>query len=298
MPENDNKPKAYKRKFGDRIDGRRVRTLDAYHTAMSYIMPKKYDSCNYFTDSVEVTDIDRFLRKLRTERGMPGVGMLHLITAAFVRTTAEFPELNRFISGQRVFQRYYPELVMSVKLELKTKSPETSMKVPLERTDTLPEVYAKITEQLEKARGAATKTDNLAGVLNKLPRPLFRFAVWLLDTLDYYGKLPRSIIDASPFHGGIIITDLGSIGIPNLYHHLYSFGNLPLFFTIGSKRRAYELDRNGGAVERKYVEISLVSDERITDGFYFSQAYRYFNSILRNPERLMSPPEHVNEDIR
>jgi hypothetical protein len=33
------------------------------------------------------------------------------------------------------------------------------------------------------------------------------------------------------------------------------------------------------------------------DGFYFSQVYRYFRAILKNPEMLENPPEEVNRDV-
>jgi hypothetical protein len=159
-------------------------------------------------------------------------------------------------------------------------------------------VYRRVNEHVVKVKNAEeTNTDNVAALFMKIPRLILKFAIWCLTLLDYFGKIPQFVMDATPFHGSLIITDLGSIGLPALNHHIYNFGNLPLFIGLGAKRKAYELQKDGSVAERKYLDYSLVLDERITDGFYFSQAYRYFNSLLRNPETLLAPPEEVVQDL-
>ena len=89
--------------------------------------------------------------------------------------------------------------------------------------------------------------------------------------MDYFGWLPESITEASPFHGSMIITDLGSLRIGPIYHHIYNFGTLPVFIAFGAKRHSYELDRHGNMVDRKYVDCKMVMDERTVDGHYYAQ---------------------------
>jgi hypothetical protein len=289
--------KREKRRRGDRPDGRRLRTLDPYHLIPPYIMVKRNDASNYFSDSIEVTEIDRYIRKKRAD-GMTGLGMLHVVAAAYVRMAARYPGVNRFISGQRVFARCGVELVMTVKTELSMDAPETSIKVRLELSDTIREVFRKISAEIEKVKArSSTGTDAVASSLVRLPRLFLKFVVFVLNTLDYFGKMPKFLLEASPFHGSVIITDLGSIGLPPIYHHLYNFGNLPLFIALGTKRRELETQKDGAVVERKYLDYTLVADERIADGFYFSQVYRYFKAILKTPETLDNPPEEVVRDI-
>lgn len=286
-----------KRRRGDRRDGRWIRTLDPYSLVPSYVMVKRNDACNYFFDKIEVTEIDRYLRKKRAD-GMTGLGMLHLVAAAYVRMAARYPRVNRFVSGQRVYARHGVELVMTVRSDLKIEAAATSIKVKLELTDTINDVFTKINAEIEKVKmGASTNTDAAAEKLVRLPRLLLKFAVFMMNLLDYFGKLPRALLEASPFHGSVIITDLGSIGLPPIFHHLYNFGNLPLFISLGAKRREPELQKDGSVIERKYLDYTLVSDERTADGFYFSQVYRYFRAILRTPEMLDNPPEEVVSDI-
>ena len=288
-----------KKRIGDRRDGRRLRTLDPYNALTPYIMKLRTDATNYFIDSIELTDIEKYLRKLRAD-GYPGIGIVHLLIATFVRTASQFPAINRFVSGQRIFARDKVEYVMTVKKEMRTNAPETSVKITLDLTDTIFEVYKKLNIEIAKVKGeggASTSTDNAAMAFMKLPRLLLRSAIAVITCMDYFGIMPQSIVDASPFHGSLIISDLGSIGIPTIYHHLYNFGNMPIFISIGAKRKAYELQSDGTVILRKYIDYTLVMDERICDGFYFSQAFKLFKHLLRFPHLLNLPPEKVIEDI-
>lgn len=288
----------YRRRWGDRKDGRLLRSLAPYNKIMPFIMKKRVDSCNYFRDSVEVTELDRWIRAKRQE-GYKGLGMLHVFAAAYIRAVAERPGLNRFVSGQRLYSRNNIEILMTVKHTLSDNADESSIKVKFTPADTIFDVYRKMNETIDaiKAQEGGNETDKLADVLAKLPRPLLNLAVSLLKAGDYLGLLPMSLLDASPFHGSFIITDLGSLGIPPIYHHIYDFGNIPLFLAFGAKRRCYEMTESGDVVERKYVDFTVTSDERICDGFYFATSLKYIKHALRNPTILETPPEKVEQDV-
>ena len=287
-----------KRRFGDRKEGRRLRTIDPYNAFALFIMRSRSDASNYMSESIEISEAERFIREKRLN-GYPGIGILHLIIAAYIRVVSRYPAINRFVSGQRIFSRNNIEFVMTIKKEMKTDAPETSIKVFFDPRDTITDVYSKLNAEIDKVRGAGenTDTDDVAKTLMKIPRLLLKFIVRFLENLDYFGLLPKSLLKASPFHGSVIITDLGSLGVSAIYHHLYNFGNLPVFIALGAKRKALELINDGSVAERKYLDYKIVADERICDGFYFSQALKLFKSLLRKPAVLDTPPETVVEDI-
>jgi len=286
----------YKKRRKDRKEGRYLRDLDPYYAFTPFIMKDKNDATNYFSDSIEITEVEKTLRRLRLE-GMTGVGMLHLFVAAYIWTVSQYPAINRFISGQRIYARDNIEFVMSIKKGMSTKDGETSIKVIFDPADTLPVVYKKLNEAIAAGRAPeGTSTDAVAGKLIKLPRWLLRTAIRFLDWMDYHGWLPQMILDASPFHGSFIITDLGSLGIPPVVHHLYNFGNLPVFLAFGAKRKAYELTKDGTVAQRKYVDYTAVTDERICDGYYFARAFKQFKHSFKNVDDLFQPPAEVIED--
>ena len=115
--------------------------------------------------------------------------------------------------------------------------------------------------------------------------------------MDYFGIMPKIINKASPFHASIFISNLGSLGIQPIYHHLYNFGNCPVFITFGSLYRKNELDSEGNVVKKKYIDYTIVTDERITDGHYYADAMKELSRILKNPSVIDVSPETVVEDI-
>lgn len=122
--------------------------------------------------------------------------------------------------------------------------------------------------------------------------------VSFLKTLDYFGCIPRKLTLLSPFHGSMAITSMGSLGIPPIYHHLYNFGNIPVFIAFGAKYYKNELKLDGTVERNKYIDYTVVTDERICDGFYFASALKVLKDCLYNPDKLDTPPETVVEDIR
>lgn len=289
----------YRRQFGDRKEGRLLRSLPAFNRFIPFIMPVRNDACNQYEESFEVTNVDRRLRRLRVD-GYKGIGMLHFLIAAYIRGVSMLPGINRFVVGRRIYARNNIEVVMTVKRTIALGAPETTIKVQFEPTDTIFDVYRKMNEKIEeiKSNEGNNNTEDVAEALSRLPRFLLRFAIFLLRIMDYFGWLPEALTDASPFHGSMIITDLGSLRIGPIYHHIYNFGTLPVFIAFGAKRHAYELDRHGNMVDHKYVDCKMVMDERTVDGHYYAQFLQAYRYIFQHPEILETPPTRVMEDVR
>lgn len=288
----------YKRRFGDRKEGRLLRSLPAFAKFVPFIMPTRNDACNQYEESFEVSDVDRRLRKLRVD-GYKGIGILHFIIAAYIRGVSMLPGMNRFIVGRRIYARDNIEVVITVKRSLAIDATETTIKVVFEPTDTIFDVYRKMNEKIDEIKTVEgnNNTEDVAEAMCKAPRFLLRFALTILRIMDYFGWLPQSLLDASPFHGSMIITDLGSLRIGPIYHHIYNFGTLPVFISFGAKRHAYELDRHGNMVDRKYVDCKFVMDERTVDGHYYAQFLQAFRYICQHPEIVETPPSKVVEDV-
>ena len=285
--------------WGDRNDGRRLRRLSPIFAVSPYIMVTRNTSQNFIRDTLDCAVADEYIRAKRRE-GLQGFGMLHVVLAAYVRCVGQYPGINRFISGQHVFSRPEIEVSLTIKPEMKAESPDTVLKIYLQPTDTAGDVYRKIQEKVEAVKSApadSTNFDNLARAFNLVPGVLLKSTVWLLNLLDYFGCLPRALTRLSPFHGSLYITSMASLGIPPIYHHLYDFGNVPVFVSLGKKYRVSELTSDGAVVVRKYMDYTVVTDERICDGFYFASALRYLRGILQNPGCLDEPAAVVVRDV-
>lgn len=287
-----------KKRFGDRKDGRRVRTMSPMSYVIPYIMRTRNDAQNFISDSIDITETDKFLRELR-KQGYKSMSILHVIMAAYIRVITTRPGLNRFCSGQKIFHRNTIEVNMAVKKEMSLEAPDTMVKVRFEPTDTLKDVYEKFNTIVENATADNSNTDfdKTAKALTMLPGLIFRFAVDVLYFLDYFGWLPQALLDVSPFHGSMIITSMGSLGIPPIYHHLYNFGNLPVFLSYGQKYHKKVENADGVEEKRTYIDLKAVVDERICDGFYYASAFKLIKKYVSSPSLLLTPPETVIEDI-
>ena len=288
----------YKRRFGDRKEGRLLRSLPAFAKFIPFIMPTRNDACNQYEESFEVTDLDRRLRQLRVA-GYKGIGFLHFIIAAYIRGVSMLPGINRFVVGRRIYARDNIEVVMTVKRSLSVDATETTIKVVFEPTDTIFDVYRKMNEKIDevKTSDGNNNTEDVAETLCRAPRFLLRFALTILRIMDYFGWLPEKLVEASPFHGSMIITDVGSLRIGPIYHHIYNFGTLPVFIAFGAKRHAYEIDRHGQVVDHKYVDCKFTMDERTVDGHYYAQFLQAIRYLFQHPEILEAPPTKVVEDV-
>lgn len=297
------KPKAEKpkrrRRLGDRKDGYRIRTINSMNKIMPFIMPQRCDACNTFAETLDITEAEKFVSE-QLMAGRENFSMLHVILAAYVRTVSQHPALNRFVSGQRIYARNDIQITMTVKKTMSLDSPDTCIKVWFDPEDTVFDVYDKFNKVVEAAKEEEDGNSGFEDVMNtlsKFPRPVLRFAVWALNLLDYHGLLPTSLLNVSPFHGSMVITSMGSLGIKPIYHHIYNFGNLPVFVSYGTKRRDVTVDRKGNVITRKVIDMKVVTDERICDGFQYAAAFKCWKKFIENPTFLISPPETVKPDI-
>ena len=188
---------------------------------------------------------------------------------------------------------------MTIKKEMSTAAPDTVIKVTFDPADTAETVFRRFDGAVREVKDMplGSSFDKLAGAFHMVPGLLLRGLVALIQAGDYFGLLPRWLTRLSPFHGSLFITSMASLGIPPIHHHLYDFGNVPVFCSFGKKRRVYETKRDGSVVLRKYVDCNFVTDERIVDGFYYASAIRYIHGLMDDPWQLDVPPEAVLRDV-
>ena len=277
-----------------RKDGRKIKTIDPMYKLISHIMVERSDSMNMIELTVQQDPIRKYIRKKKDE----GYTFSHLavVLAAYIRTIADYPFLNRFVVNKTLYARKEVAIGMVV---LKPGETEGTMsKMYFNPGMTIYEIQNVLDEYIIKNRGAGktNSTDKLMGILLSIPG-LARVGVNFIKFLDKEDLLPKAVIDASPFHCTMTITNLASIGTNYIFHHVYNFGTTSMIMAMGNTRED-PVKRHGEIVFEKVIPIGLVMDERIAEGVQFAMACRKLQSILQNPEVLEQPPEQVKEDIK
>ena len=264
------------------------------YRVVPHIMTERHDAMNMITLNIPVDPINKYMRA----KAADGIKMSHMdvFLAAYLRTMAEFPHLNRFISNRNVY-RHKDITVSLVVLKNGSREDETMNKIYFEPTDTIFDVHEKVNKYVEDNRkyDHSNATDKIINVLLSIPG-LLRFGVNILRFMDKYGLLPMAIVKASPFHASLLITNLASIRTNHIYHHVYDFGTTSVGMALGNMREIPRRTLDGEIVHERCIPIGLVMDERIASGSYFALAFRSFKRYLKNPELLEQPPEKIVED--
>ena len=292
------KRKKKENKLREKDKFHRVRGIAPYNRLIPYIMETRNTSQNFIFDSISMEKIDKYIKK-KQEEGLTNLTLMHVIIGAYCRACSQRPAINRFIRGQKIYSRRKVEVSLAIKKEMSLESPDTVIKVVLDPSATIEDVYNAFNEKIEGYRSNPNSSfDKLAKVLNYIPGILLRWAIRFLRLLDYFGLLPRALTKLSPFHGSLFITSMGSLGIPPIVHHLYDFGTVPVFIAFGSKQREFKVRADGSVYKHSYVDVTYNLDERICDGYYYASAMKVIRGIYKNPDVLDNPPEKVIPDIR
>ncbi len=294
-----NKTTTRKRRFGDRYDGYRVKNQDPLFEIIPHIMRSRLDSQVFFEEQIDISGLRSFIVEHRKD--IPNLSAYHLFVAAAIRTMVLKPRLNRFVSGRKIYARNYLRASLTVKKSMHEDAEEALVMPEFQPTDTLSDIAKKFHEAVSEAKAEdenakGNQTEITVRLVNLLPGFTKKFVVWLLRSLDAIGKMPKIINRVSPFHSSIFVTNVGSIGLNPVYHHLYEFGTTSVFLAIGKKEIVRELQSDGSVSSKNVINIRLVLDERICDGYYFSSAIKLFKHYMKNPELLLVPPVSVSDD--
>lgn len=279
-----------------RADGTYLRHTDPMYRIAAHVMAKRSDSMNAITLDIPLAPMDAYIRRKRRE----GLSISHMavLMAAYVRTTCEYPALNRFIVNKRAYARNELAVGMVVLSggHANTANGGTMSKIYFDQSDDIFAVEAKIQKYVSENREDKSNnaTEKLIQTLVAIPG-LLRVAVSILKWGDKHNLLPKSIIDASPFHTSLVFTNLASIRTNHIYHHCYDFGTTSIVMAAGNSR---EVPRrhSGEIIFEKCMPLGVVMDERICSGSYFAMAFRRMKQYLQDPSLLEGAPAAVLAD--
>lgn len=281
-----------KRKPGDRRDGRWVKDAPGLQTVMAHLMPNRTDCEVYLNDSIDATELMKYLEIKNAEHPEFKTTIFHCAIAGLARMVKERPLMNRFIQGRRIYERNEISLSFVCKRRFTDHSDEALMVLVPKDTDTLYDISKKIVgdvRETRKSEHASGGVDSLLDGLAKLPRPILMLIVNVVRILDFWGINPKAITEGDPNYTTILCSNLGSIRCPSVYHHLNNYGTNSIMITIGTLHKEELLMPDGHKEIRDVVDIGATLDERIADGFYFARSLKLIKHIFAHPELLDLP---------
>ena len=271
--------------FGHRSDGKKIKKLTPIFKIMPCVMLDRADSQVYFKQDIALKHLDEYIDR-KAEEGIR-LSYMNIIYAAIVRIIGERPRLNRFAMNGALYQRDKIYVSLVIKKSLTDDGVETPLKLPFNGDENIFEIKEKLDAAIEKNKDieVSNKTDKLVSILSAIPSGLIRAIVKFLMFLDKHGVMPKKIIEASPFHTSVFLTNVGSLGIDSIYHHIYNFGTTSMFFSMGKKKKSY-IYEDEEFKEEKCITLAFVGDERICDGYYYASSFKLLLKYLKKPELL------------
>lgn len=266
--------------FGRRPDATLVRDVSPMRRFMPFVSPRRNDSLVLFAQEIDAEPGFAFLERLNATRppDRPAT-FFHLLIRALALNFIERPRVNRFTAGGRLWQRDGVWITFSAKRAFTEDAPVITIKRRFDQDLSLGEMVDAIHDRVGAGRrGKRTTSDSEVDLLLRMPPPVIRAALWFARQADALGLLPRAMIEADPLFASAFLANLGSVGLEAGYHHLWEYGNCPVFGVMGRIAP--------GPDGRRRFTVKWSYDERIEDGFYAATALETVKHRLEHPEKL------------
>ncbi len=281
--------------MGDRFDATYLKDLDSMHFIMPFMFPNRCDNQTFFSFKIDLTNLNKYLETKKNADPEYKYNMYQCIVTAVLKTITLRSKLSLFIHDRKMYRRNEVSAAFTVKQEFADDGGEVLCFIHSKPEWTIEDVHNELKRQLKKlkSKGYVDESTGFMDKFNKLPKFISRTALRFVCWLEKKGKIPKALVETDPYHSSVVLANLGSIGLPEGYHHLTNWGTTSLFVVVG-KAEKMPFFENEEVTFKDAVELGFTVDERIADGFYFSKSIKLLQYLLQNPELLERP---LNEKL-
>ena len=285
-----------RRRIGDRKDGRLLRELDSLHFITPILYPNRCDNEAFISERIDLTKTIEYINCRNAENPEYSYKLFQIILTAVLKTITLRPKLNRFIANRNFYQRNRLSASFVVKKQFSDNGGEALAFLYAEPCDTLDSIRGKIFSQISDCRSdKVDESTSAMDIFNKMPRFLAKAIVRFICFLDRHGWVPSSLIASDPYYSSVVLTNLGSIKLHSAYHHMTNWGTNSVFVAIGEQKKRPFFEDDGTFTMRESIDLGLTIDERLADGYYYSQTVKLLKKLIENPELL---EQALDEEIK
>jgi len=272
-----------------RADGTLVQNQHPIRRIMPFVMPTRNGAFVLFEQQIPTAPLRTALATVNAGRPPErAVTLFHCVLRALGVALTEFPRLNRFIAGRRLYERRGVWLAFSGKQRLERDAPLFTAKVAFDAGEGLAGLADRVQRQLGDVRsGRDTHEERSIKLYLRMPGPLIRLGVRVQRVIDALGFMPRKLIEDDALYASVFVANLGSVGLDAVYHHLYEYGSIPIFVSMGRVHRAPVVRDDGAVVSEEVFTLRYTYDERVEDGFYAARALERMAAVLAEPAELL-----------
>lgn len=271
----------FKRSDGDLVDD-----VPATRRIMPFLLPSRNESYVLFEQAIDVGPALEFIAQYNADHEAR-ITLFHLVLWQIVRALADRPRLNRFTAGGRLYQRRGIWIAYSAKKAMSDDAPIVVLKQRFDPRGTFDDLVAQVHGTVRDGKSdRRSRVDKELDLLLRLPGPVLRRGVRLIQALYDWNLLPHEYMRGDPMFASVFVANLGSIKLDAAFHHHYEYGNIPIFLTIGRVHQAPVVAADGAVTTRTQAILKWNLDERIEDGLYCARALEMLRQRLENPDEL------------
>jgi hypothetical protein len=269
-----------------RGDGDLVRDVPNLRRIMPYMMRTRTESAVYFEQRIDVGAAERYVRAFNEAHPETRATLFHVLVWAARQGLHEFPGLNRFVAGGRIYQRKGIWISYSAKQRMVKGAPLLVLKREFDPDESFVDMVDSMRNHLQSTKfgGGGNTVDGEIGLVLRFPGLIRRLVFVAYKFLEAFGLFPRSFVENDPLYASVFLSDLGSLGMEPAYHHLYEYGTISIFGVVGRARAEQIPDPDTGRLERRRrITLRWSFDERIEDGLYAGYGLKHMQRLVEDP---------------
>jgi len=149
-----------------RSDGTRIERLPPLRRLMPFLTPRRNDAYVLFEQTIPTAPLRALLERLNAGRADGDrVTFFHCVLRAIGMAITDFPRLNRFVAGRRLWERRGIWLALSAKQRFDRDAPIFSTKIRFDPTESLLAFAERLHKTLRQGRRGEAPSDREIGLL-------------------------------------------------------------------------------------------------------------------------------------
>jgi pyruvate dehydrogenase E2 component (dihydrolipoamide acetyltransferase) len=264
---------------------RRSHAQSSWRSISLHTWSKPRDPTVYGSIDIDATNALDFVHAQTAASGVK-VTLTHLVGKAAANAIAARPEVNSVIRrGHTIYERDSIDVFFQVALD--GGEDLSGAKVDAADRKSVVEIARELNERAERVRARDDRFTQKRALITRVPAALRSVVLRTIEYLDYdLGlDLSRLGIPHDSF-GSVMVTNVGSFGLPQGFAPLVPFSRAPLVLTVGSVERRPRAVGDSVQV-RPVLSIGATLDHRLLDGFQIGQIARRFRETLEDPVRML-----------
>jgi hypothetical protein len=270
-----------------RSDGHLLKKLPHALRIQSIRSPRRSDSVAFIRQEFDITETIEFIRSYNQDpdrRPDQSISLFYLLACSWVRMLTRRPEMNRFISSSRFYQRR--EIRISFETRRTIADEPLMVSFSADPRAALPEIAGQIRSGIretvaEPARPRRSNPIPIPHRLRKLGAVIFR-------AMDSANLIPPGAMRHDPDFSSVKIYTSGGTAPEAPLYPPENRGTCGITAVLGTMRKAWRFDEGGRKQRRDLVQLTIGYDRRIADDLYVEASIDLLRHLIQDPEPLLS----------